>query len=372
MLKRLYVDNYRCLSNFKVKPGRLCPLVGPNGGGKSSVFEVLKSLQGFLQGGELVETVAPHWSLTRWDTRRTQRIELECELEEHAFHYQVGFVHDSNGSGTVVQEETLSSGSALLYRAAQGTVELFGDDGRPEPRASFPFVANRSYIPLLESRPDHQRIADFKRWLSGLYLFSLNPWSMDMVSQHEGHSIAINGSNFVSWFRSLVQEAPEIPAKLREDLAPVIPGLQAIRLQPVGQNARLLLFDCKVAGRQVNVGVNELSDGQRVLLVLYTILHVVAPRSTFLVLDEPDNFVAQSEIQPWLSALRETVMESGRGTLLVISHHPEVIDYLAADEALYLWRREDGPTQVKNLASELDRSQGLRASEWLHLGAAVD
>ena len=333
---------------------------------------MLKSLQRFLQGGELVDTIAPQWSLTRWDSRRTQRLELECELANQPFHYQVTIAHDTNGAGTVVKEESLSSGTDLLYRASAGTVELYGDTGEPNPRVSFPFVPNRSYIPLLESRPDHQRITAFRRWLSGLYLFSLNPWSIEAVSQHEGHSIAINGSNFVSWFRSLVQEAPEIPAKLRDDLAPIIPGLQAIRLQPVGQNARALLFDCGVAGRQVDVGVNELSDGQRVLLVLYTILRDVAPRSTLLVFDEPDNFVAPSEIQPWLSALRETVTESGRGTLLVISHHPEVIDYLAADEALYLWRSDDGPTRIKNLATEIDLSRGLRASEWLHLGAGVD
>lgn len=372
MLKRLYVDNVRCLSNFELTPARVSMLVGPNGGGKSSVFEVLRSLGGFLQGGDLVDSIAPQWSLTRWDSRRTQRLELESELEGQAFQYQVSVIHDSNGSGTLVEEETLTSDSDLLYRATQGRVELFGDDGEPKPRASFPFVANRSYIPLLESRSDHQRIAAFKSWLAGLYLFSLNPWSIEPASQQEGRSIAINGSNFVSWYRSLVQEAPEIPAKLRDDLAPVIPGLETIILQPVGQNARLLLFECKVAGRQVRIGVHELSDGQRVLLVLYAILHAVAPRSTLLIFDEPDNFVAQTEIQPWLSALRETVTKSARGTLLVISHHPEVIDYLAADEALYLWRREDGPTQVKNVASHLDRTKGLRASEWLQLGAGVE
>jgi len=251
-------------------------------------------------------------------------------------------------------------------------VELYGDNGESNPKTRFPFVANRSFIPLLESRPDNQRITAFKRWISGLYLFSLNPWTIDIASRVEAPSIAISGSNFVSWYRSLVQESPDIQAKLRDHLAPVIVGLQTIQTESVGQNVRVLLFECGLAGRTFKVTVNELSDGQRVLLVLYTILHAVAPRATLLVFDEPDNFVAQGEIQPWLSALRTAVTESGRGTLLVISHHPEVIDYLAADEALYLWRSEDGPTRVKNLAESLDRSQGLRASEWLQLGAGFD
>lgn len=370
MLKRLYVDNFRCLSNFVLEPARVSALVGPNGGGKTSVFEVLRSLSGLLNAGELAESVFPRWSASRWDKRSTQHFELEVEHEGQPYRYELVVGHDDDSARTYIQEEQLSAAGDLLYRVNKGVVELYGDDVQATPRTTFPFVGTRSFLPLLESRPDNQRISAFKKWMSGVLLFALNPWAIEAVSQNEGNSIAIDGKNFVSWYRTLVQESPEVVAFVHKDLSSIIDGLHAIRLRNVGPNSRALFFDCRLADRHFDLGLSELSDGQRVLTVLYTILHAVARHSSLLVFDEPDNFVAQSEIQPWLSALREAVADSRVGTLVVISHHPEVIDYLAVDEALYLWRSDEGPTRLKVLASELDRSEGLTASEWLKLGMA--
>ena len=41
MLKRLYVDNYKCLTNFDIRFAELTLLLGANGCGKSAVFEVI-------------------------------------------------------------------------------------------------------------------------------------------------------------------------------------------------------------------------------------------------------------------------------------------------------------------------------------------
>jgi len=100
--------------------------------------------------------------------------------------------------------------------------------------------------------------------------------------------------------------------------------------------------------------------------LLYTILHAIPERASLLFFDEPDNYVALAEIQPWLSAMRQAMVDAGKGTLMVASHHPEVIDYLSADQTLYFWRDEDGPARVRNVM--VDRKQGLPLSEWLRLG----
>jgi predicted ATP-binding protein involved in virulence len=67
MLKRLYVDNYRCLVNFTLELQELTLLVGPNGSGKSSVLDVLFALRQLLSGtGKVTDPdLFPARSLTR-------------------------------------------------------------------------------------------------------------------------------------------------------------------------------------------------------------------------------------------------------------------------------------------------------------------
>lgn len=371
MLKRLYIDNYRCLTNFELRPGQVAVLGGLNGAGKSTVLDALRSVRTFLGTGGTVTEQLPQWSRTRWDTRLEQRFELDIEDQLGTpFRYVLEVRHDPEQRDAVIQEERLTSGSDLLYRLVGGEVYLYGDDASPEPRTTFPFAPRRSFLPVLEARPDNRRITAFKQWLAGMWLFSLRPHALDATSLEESDSLHETGGNFVSWYRSLVQTRPELAETLRDDLAPVIPGLNAPpKVIKTGRDARVLVLECAGAsGKTFSLGVNELSDGQRALLVLYSVLRALAPFTSLLVFDEPDNFVAQTEIQPWLAAMREAVVNAKNGTLLVLSHHPEVIDYLAADQVLYLWRGGDGPTRVRELS--IDREQGLTASESIKLGLA--
>ena len=51
MISRIYIDNYKCFTNFEYRPGALQLLLGANGTGKTGVFEVLKALRGFIVDG---------------------------------------------------------------------------------------------------------------------------------------------------------------------------------------------------------------------------------------------------------------------------------------------------------------------------------
>ena len=44
MITRIFIDNYRCFTNFEFVPGRLNLLLGANGAGKSSFFDLLTEL----------------------------------------------------------------------------------------------------------------------------------------------------------------------------------------------------------------------------------------------------------------------------------------------------------------------------------------
>ncbi len=59
MIKKIYADNFRCLVNFEFSPGPVSLMLGPNGTGKSSVFDLLGRIQQFLDGeGKMTELFA--------------------------------------------------------------------------------------------------------------------------------------------------------------------------------------------------------------------------------------------------------------------------------------------------------------------------
>ena len=77
-------------------------------------------------------------------------------------------------------------------------------------------------------------------------------------------------------------------------------------------------------------------------------------------IDEPDNFVALREIQPWLVNAKDAV-EDNDSQLWVISHNPELIDYLAADHGVQFYRDEGGPVRTRRF--EWKDSDVLKPSE---------
>lgn len=71
------------------------------------------------------------------------------------------------------------------------------------------------------------------------------------------------------------------------------------------------------------------------------------------------------EIQPWLQKISDLAQENGSQVML-ISHHPEVIDYLAASSAFRFERPTGDVVRVRPF--KVNRDSGLKASEALARG----
>jgi AAA15 family ATPase/GTPase len=62
MLTRLYIDNFRCFSNFEYKPARRNLILGRNGSGKTSLINAMLSLREFLAKGGVRRNASLYWS----------------------------------------------------------------------------------------------------------------------------------------------------------------------------------------------------------------------------------------------------------------------------------------------------------------------
>jgi predicted ATPase len=84
-----------------------------------------------------------------------------------------------------------------------------------------------------------------------------------------------------------------------------------------------------------------------------------------LCIDEPENYLALAEIQPWLLEL-EVACQDEDAQALLISHHPELIDLLALEKGLLFTRANAGP--VRTSPVEVDEIGDVTVSDFIARG----
>ncbi len=345
MLTRFYADNFRCLVNFELKLDRLNLLMGPNGSGKTSVFEVLRRLQQFMAGDCKIQQAFPARELTRWQARARQRFELDLRVGGNLLNYALTVEHEDGGAKCRVREETLSEGGRPLFNNEYGKVHLYRDDHSEGP--VYPYDWTLPALAGVQAANDNQKLTRFRREIASFVIAGISPFQMESESREEATWLTPRMENFVSWYRRLSQENLGAMMDLFGELREVLPGFASFSLKDVGEDAKVLkvLFDqpegAANRGRKtLSYDFGELSDGQRVLIALYTLIHGLKDSGLTLFLDEPDNYVALREIQPWLRTLNDACGESFEQAV-IISHHPEIINYLGASKGRWFERTND-------------------------------
>jgi len=86
------------------------------------------------------------------------------------------------------------------------------------------------------------------------------------------------------------------------------------------------------------------------LIVLHTLIYALRSEGVTLCMDEPENFLALAEIQPWLVTLYDFCTD-GELQALLASHHPQLIDYLAVSSG-YWFERQNGGTACAEFCTE--------------------
>ncbi len=281
---------------------------------------------------------------TRWLNRSQQTYELETSLDGGKYVYRLALEPWGDPPRPRVASETVHFERRPIFEFLAGEVHLYND--RSERMVTYQFDWHRSALATIIPRRDNQTLIRFKRWLSGLFCFRINPFSMSARAEGENLYPNVNLSNIGAWYRHLVQADPKQNAAMLDSLRESLDGFSFLQLEPVGENVRLLVGEFAHGTTNTKFYFNELSDGQRCLICLYTILHFVVAKGNTVILDEPDNFLSLREIQPWLMAVTDSV-EAGHGQILVISHHPELINQWAPKSGVQFVREGIGPVHVE-------------------------
>lgn len=369
MLKRLYVDNFRCLVNFELKLDRQQLILGSNGSGKSTVLEVLSGIKALLNGSGRPANLFPESARTKWQTLPAQTFELDVKLEsEYRFILEVD--SRETPARTRVRRELVLCDNKPVFEFIEGEVKLYND--RYEHKVTYPFDWFRSALATIQGRPETTRLNAFKKWVEDLHCLRCNPDAMASGSDGDEFSLASDMSNFASWYRHVSQERADAAAALQSCLREVVAGFKSLDLRSKGSTVRALSARFgSPAGERFEIPFEDLSQGERVLVCLYAVLHFLIQEGACIFLDEPENYLALAEIQPWLVELTDRIQES-RGQVCIISHHPELIDYLAPDCGIIFERKDTGPVRVRpfdrDLVDALSPSEQV-ARGWLGNGS---
>ncbi len=348
MLTRIYIDNIRCFSNFELRVEPLALLLGDNGSGKTSIIELIDSVRRFVVDGIGINDFAPSDSLTRWDTRDEQKISLAASVEDEKFEYELVIRHTKDRSERKVLSETLSSnGDTLFHFDEQANAHLFNDSG--DEKVTMPFDWSRSSVGVIREGSENTRLAKFREWLRKIQLARPDPRRMQSRSEQSKSSMEHDLSDFAAWLRGHFETGPQGPAQLDSELREVLEGFETLRNENLGGSLRRLVARFKPLSsggksQPIDLPFDELSDGQRQLIMLYALLILELGPGTTLMIDEPDNYVSLREIQPWLNRLQDNREDKG-GQVILVSHHPEVLNQAAIKFGTWLWR--DGGAHVR-------------------------
>ena len=363
MLKRLYIDNYKCLTNFDLSFGELTLLLGANGCGKSAVFEVVGKLRDFIRGDERVGELFSVADITNWSKKLEQSFELEIGISGGLCIYRLMVEHSLDRRLARVKREELLLDDKPLFVFTNGDVQLYRDNHSKGPEYSFDWT--QSGIASVAERDDNTRLCAFRDRVRDFVTLFLEPNQIKSGSDTEADRLSDGGENFASWYQGRLQENPRRIFEAVDHLRGVLPGFMDLKLVQKGSYYRELQAEfSKGDGEPGTIyRFDQLSDGQRALIVLHLLLFAESPKRT-LFLDEPDNYITLPELQPWLAELEDGCGDNLPQTIL-ISHHPEAIDFLN-DKAVWLGREPESHTRIL----EVKNDTMLKASELYAQGLA--
>lgn len=366
MIKRLYIDNYRCLVNFELKFEELTLLLGPNGVGKTSVLDVMFALRQLLNGEAKVtdKDIFPTRTLTRWQQRDKQVFEVDLELEGNKLRYRLEVGHDRITKRARVEVERLESGGKPLFQFEMGRIRLYRDDHSEGPE----FGGDWAESALARVPPGHDNTAltRFLDYMRKVIVCGFYPANFTTESSTEDAVLDRDAGNFAAWYRHLLLERQELMHEFTQALQEVIDGFRGIRMEKVGLDTRALIVMFDQFAERFELRLDEVSDGQRALIVLYSLVRLAAGQGYTLLLDEPENYIALPEIQPWLIEVADACGTTIPQAVLC-SHHPELIDYLGSDCGVVLSREKSGVTRVRQ-CHELAVKGGPKLSEVIARG----
>jgi energy-coupling factor transporter ATP-binding protein EcfA2 len=358
VIRRLYVHNFRCLENFELPiSGRSSVLlIGKNGAGKTTVSVALEILQRIARGTNRVGELVKPKDFARGRMDAPIRFEIEVELASKIYAYSIAFEFPEGFKELRVFEENLTVDGKAVYTRETSQVHL--SKAGQEKEANFFIDWHLVALPIVQLKATDDTLSVFKEWLARVLILRPMPSLILGDSKEDTTRPNPQVSDFAAWFSGVLADAPSAYTKIADYLRQVMPDLKDIKNPSVGRDFRSLVVQFSNDQGNVTLPFADLSDGEKCFMICAVVLasnDAYSPLVCFW--DEPDNYLAVSEVGHFVLALRKAFHSGGQ--FIATSHNPEAIRRFSDENTLVLYRNSHLEPTIARPLSEIQVSGDL-------------
>jgi len=337
MIKRFYVNNFRCFENFElpVAGQSSALLIGKNGTGKTTVSFALEIMQKIARGTNRVRDLVGPQDFSRGRSDAPMRFEIETELDGKTYNYSIAFEYPEGFKELRVLDEELKVDGKPVYTRSLAQVHIAktGQDGQAQFRIDWHLVA----LPIIQHQSDKDPLFVIRERLADMLILRPTPSLMRGDSEQETRRPNPEVVEFGAWFSGLLAYAPSAYSQIDGYLKDVMPDLTDIKNRPVGRDSRSLEVQFSRDQASLTLPFTALSDGEKCFMICAMVLaanRVHSPLVCFW--DEPDNYLALDEVGHFVMALRKAFQSGGQ--FIATSHNPEAIRRFSDENTFVLYR----------------------------------
>jgi predicted ATPase len=367
-IESIKIENYRVFRQVRLdRVPRLVALVGANGTGKSTLFDVFSFLKDAL-AFNVSKAVARRGGMRELRSRdQSGPIRLEIKFRESGGRlatYELAF--DEDQGRVVIEREVLKFRRGqrgkpwhfVDFSRGRGTAitneEQYGREGASEQRAEYALdELDVLAIKGLGQFKDFRVVAEFRSLIENWQILDFHITEA-RPSTEEGYAehLSTRGDNLAQVAQYLYTYHPERFKEVLEAMKRRVPGISRIEAKPT-EDGRLVLRFQDGSFKDPFIA-RFVSDGTIKMFAYLVLLHDPKP-FPLLAVEEPENQL-YPDLLPELAKEFRAYAERG-GQVFVSTHSPDFLNALELEE-IYCLRKEGGYTVVTH-ASDSDNLRAL-------------
>ena len=337
-IKRIYIHNFACFSNFEFKVDGKSPIlvIGKNGTGKSTLLVALMVLQDIARGNADVRQIFGVPIPVASAVSNLIRIELDVEEYGQNYSYRFAVGPSDDGKAYCIHEECLDcDGVAVFARKAGSVLSYLGGNNTT---STFNLDRNLFALSVIQSALLDDPVAIVRRAFVNMFILQPVPQLMKPDANEATAILVKHCDTFASWLLYMLSSWPaaygEMDRYLRE-IFPDFKSLITIGNQALGKN---YYVQFEKDGSILPVLISRLSCGEKCQLIAAAIMAINAVSDgAVCVWDEPTNYLALNEVGQMMTALCSSFRKKGQ--LIVTAHSDEAI-LRFNDESTYVFSRK--------------------------------